>query len=251
MADDQDLNIIQVAGNMYLYERPELLNEDKHGHLGISDVPGPFKFASKARAVPLVVSEVITAQKHYPIVFSAMEDPMLLAVLGLFDGQKLFVNDDGEWEENVYIPAYLRCHPFAFAEGPDDKFAVVIDRAAPTVTESPDEPFFEDGKLSAATQARMDFFGQYGGERLKTAEFCKRMVEFELLSGQEVKRTVRGEKQNLAGYVAVDARKLENLDAQQLWELHRSGLLAVIYGHIFSLDNWNSLIQRHRRRLER
>jgi hypothetical protein len=76
----------------------------------------------------------------------------------------------------------------------------------------------------------MDFFGQYGGERLKTAEFCKRMVEFELLSGQEVKRTVRGEKQNLAGYVAVDARKLENLDAQQLWELHRSGLLAVIYG---------------------
>ncbi len=149
------------------------------------------------------------------------------------------------------MPAYLRCHPFAFAEGPDDKFAVVIDRAAPTVTESPDEPFFEDGKLSAATQSRVDFFGQYGGERLKTTEFCQRMVELGLLSGQEVTRTIRGEKQNLAGYVAVDAGKLESLDAQQLWELHRSGLLAVIYGHIFSLDNWHGLIQRHRRRLGR
>lgn len=249
MINADSLNIIPFEGEMYLYEQPELLDPEKHGHLGISEVPRPFEFASKARAVPIVVSEVITVQKHYPVVFSSMDDPVLLAVLGLFDGQNLFVSRAGEWEKDVYVPAYLRCHPFAFAEGPDDKFAVVIDRTARTITESPDEPFFEDQELSAKTQARVDFYGQYGAERLKTREFCRRVAELGLLSGQEVTRSVRGERQNLASYVAVDAGKLENLNPEQLWELHRSGVLAAVFGHVFSLDTWSGLIQRHRRRL--
>lgn len=250
MSDAESLNIIPFEGEMFLYEEPELLEYDKHGHLGISNIARPFEFAAKVRAVPVVVSEVLTAQKYYPVVFSSMDDPVLLAVLGLFDGQNLFVDGDGQWERDVYVPAYLRCHPFAFAEGPDDKFAVVIDRAANTITESPDEPFFEGDKLSVQTQARVDFYGQYGAERIKTREFCRLVAELGLLSGQEVTRSIRGDRQNLASYVAVDAGKLTNLNPEQLWELHRSGVLAAVFGHIFSLDNWNGLIQRHRRQLE-
>ena len=250
MTDAESLNLIRIEGEMYLYDQPELLDFEQHGNLGLSNIDRPFEFAAGARAVPIVVSELVTAQKHYPIVFSSMDDPVLLAVMGLFDGQNLFVDKEGEWEQDVYVPAYIRCHPFAFAEGPDEKFAVVIDRTARSVTESPDDPFFEGDKLSEKTQARVDFYGRFGAERLKSREFCRRVAELGLLSGQQVARTVRGEQKNLASYVAIDAGKLEKLDAGQLWELHSPGLLAAIYGHIFSLDNWNGLIQRHRRRLK-
>ena len=249
--ESDDLNLIAFEGEMYLYEKPELLDAEKHGHLGISVVPGPYRFAAKARAVPIVVSEMMTAQKHYPVVFSSLDEPVLLAVVGLYEGKNLFVDFDGRWEDDVYIPAYLRCHPFAFAEGPDDGFAVVIDRAANTITESPDEPFFDGPELSAKTKSRVDFYGQYGGERQKTRDFCNLLSELGLLSGQEVRRTLRGTPQNLASYIAVDAGKLSALTSEELWELHRTGMLAAIYAHIFSLDNWKRLIDKHARMVER
>lgn len=238
----------RIEGELFLYDKPELLTRDKHGHLGLSPVERPFEFAASARAVPIVASEIATVQKHYPVVFSSLEDPALVAITGLSDGVNLFVGDNGQWEPGAYIPAYLRSYPFAFADTPDDRFAVVIDTASPAVSDSPVEPFFDGDGLNPAIQSKVDLFSRIGAERRKTGEFCARMSSLDLLSGQQVTRTVGGEQQSIASYVSVDAAKLETLDPESLWELHRSGLLAAVYAHIFSLDNWSALLGRHQRR---
>lgn len=234
-------------GKMFLYEKPELLTREEHSGLGLSSVERTYDFVKSIRAVPIVTAEVASAQKHFPIVFAGLENPALLAVVGAFEDRNLFVNDDGTWDQNSYIPTYLRCYPFAFAARPDDQFAVVIDRSAAEISNKPEQPFFDGDKLSAAVQSRVDFCGQFDAERRRTKQFCERVIELGLLSGQRAahRPDPAGEEQVIANYVAIDVRKLDELDKDTLQELYKNGFLAAIFGHVFSLENWGRLVGRH------
>jgi hypothetical protein len=140
-------------GEMFLYSKPELLNARDHGGVGINPSAQPYAFAKSAKFAPIAAAEIVSAQRHYPVVFSGPKQPTPLAVLSLLDSDNLFVDDNGEWARGVYIPAYLRCHPFAVAARSDDQFSVVIDRAAPCIAENAEQPFFDGNKeLTAAMQ---------------------------------------------------------------------------------------------------
>lgn len=245
MNTTQDTAQPPFEGSMLLYEQPELLNPEQHGDLGISRIERPFEFVKSIRAVPLVTGEARTAQKHYPIVFSDFENPVLVAVLGIIDDVNLFVDEDGNWDRETYVPSYIRCHPFAFARRPDEQLAVVIDRAAATITENPEIPFFSGDSMSDGTQARVDFCGQYDAERNRSKAFCDRVKELGLLNGQRVVQTpAGGEEEHVADYVTIDPQKLTDLDKDVLHELHVDGSLAAIFAQLFSLENWNRLITR-------
>ena len=247
--ESTDTEELPFDGTMYLFEQPELLNKEKHGGLGISIIDHPFEFARNVQAVPIVASEILTVQKHYPVVFSSVEDPVLLAALGVQDDVNLFIDENGEWDKDTYIPAYLRCHPIAYAIQPDNKYAVVIDRAAAVISASPDQPFFDGDNLSPQTQARVEFFSKYDAERERTATFCARLRDMELLSGQRAVHRTAEKEEEIASYVAVDLEKIKNLDKDALHELHSEGTLAAIFGQAFSVENWYRLLER-RERLE-
>src|SRR5437868_12475624 len=70
-------------------------------------------------AIPLTIDEFITAQRHYPIVFSAGDNPVPLALMGLNDGVNVFINDEGLPINPVYIPAYVRRYPYLLAARPE------------------------------------------------------------------------------------------------------------------------------------
>lgn len=246
MNETQSEEFLPFEGEMYLYEQPEVLDKEKHGHLGISKIDHPFEFARKARAVPIAASEILTVQKHYPVVFSSVENPVLLAALGVLDDENLFVNENGEWEKRTYIPAYLLCHPIAFAIQSDNKYAIVIDRAAATISDTPDQPFFDGHELSPQTRARVEFYSKYDAERERTEVFCARLRNLDLLSGQRAVHHFAEKEDEIASYVAVDTEKIKNLDKDTLHELHREGILAAIFGHVFSIENWHGLIERRR-----
>ncbi len=234
-----------LEGKMFLYEQPELLTVEEHGRMGLSTVPRPFEFVRHVRAVPLVSLEFSSAQKDYPIVFSDTDVPMPLAVVGIAEDVNLFVDDAGNWERPHYIPFYVRCHPFGFARGQGDQLAVVIDRAARSVTENPEEPFFDGNKLTEKMQQRVDFSARYSQERQRTTDLGRRLKELGLFTGQQVKhRPQGGEEQPLGTYVAVDVEKLGKLDSTALQQLHADGSLSAIYAHVFSLENWNRLLER-------
>lgn len=234
------------VGQKLFYRQPELLNHEAHGSLGLRLPEQPFEFARKSRALPLTLGEIPSAQKHFPVVFSDLDNPVPLAVVGTSDDVNLFIDERGQWERESYIPAYVRCYPFALAARSNDEFAVVIDRAAESISDNPQQPFFgDDKKVTPETQALIDFCGRYDAEMKRTVQFGQRLKELGLLAGQQVSRkTPEGNEVPVANYVAVDSDKLNDLDNAVVKELFDQGFLAGIFAHLFSLENWNVMFER-------
>jgi len=240
-----------VTGEMFLYSRPELLNARDHGSLGINPSEQPYAFAKSAKFVPIAAAEIVSAQRHFPVVFSGPKQPTPLAILSVLDSDNLFVDENGQWAPGVYIPAYLRCYPFAVATRNDDQFSVVVDRAAQCISEDAEQPFFEAGnELTAPIRARVDYCANYHAYLKGTASLGEKLSKLELLNGQQASFTVEGagEKKASKTYIAVDIEKFGKIDAETLHGLHADGTLSAVYAHLFSLDNWNNLVERYRQR---
>jgi len=76
-------------------------------------------------------------------------------------------------------------------------------------------------------------------------QFGQRLKELGLLTGQQVTRkTQAGEEVPVATYVAVDSEKLDKLDDAVIKELFGQGYLAGIFAHLFSIENWQVMINR-------
>ena len=232
---------------MFLYQQPELLNYEQHGGLGIDPKERPFEFARNVDAIPIAAVELVSAQRHYPVVFSDIKNPTLLAIVGVLEPVNLFIDENGQWEKGTYLPGYLRCYPFALAPRPNDQFAVVIDRAAPSICEGGKQPLFDGKSLAKPIQDHVDYCAKFSSYRQATSVFCDRLAELGLLAGQQAKFTPDGgEEQSIGSYVAVDMAKFKELDAKTLKELHLDGTLSGIYAHAYSLDNWMRLLEKRR-----
>ena len=235
-----------LSGKMFLYEKPELLTPNDHGTMGFKPAERPFDFVKGVRAIPLTMVEFGSAMRHYPIIFSNLETPMPLAIVGLLDDVNLFVNDNGHWDEFCYVPTYLRCHPFTFAKEASGQLAIVLDRNAASVSEEPEYPFFVNNEPSEHTNALMQLCADYERERQRTVEFGSKLVELGLLGVMRASHTPGDatEEQSLADYVAIDAAKLDELPAETIYELHKAGFLSATYLHLYSLENWRHLMAR-------
>ncbi|HMO68852.1 MAG TPA: SapC family protein, partial [Novosphingobium sp.] len=91
------------------------LNSRDHGAWR-SRTTNQAKWLAGQHAVPLTVEEFPQAQRHFPIIFSAGENPVPLALMGLNEGINVFVEDDGTLRAPVYVPAYARRYPFLLAK---------------------------------------------------------------------------------------------------------------------------------------
>lgn len=243
MTDQQPL-----SGSMLLYERPELLSKEAHGHLGLRNLAQPFSFARDVRAVPLMVSEFRSAQRHCPVVFTELENPTPIALLGVLENRNLLIDDDGRWQVPGYVPAYLRCYPFALATTATDRYALVFDRAAAMVGEQPDVPFFVADELSQPVQERLDLCSTYQAETERTEAFCKMLKRHDLLVEQQANHTIDGQEQPIAHYIGVNRDKLMALDKDIVAELLRNGALGAIVAHLFSMDNFVEFVRLRQRR---
>ena len=104
----------QLTGNVLFYSKPEPLSRETHGNMGLKQVPNPFRFAAQTHIMPLVVTEFAPAALSYPIIFVG-EQRMPVAVMGVNQGENLFANEQGVFEVDAYLPAYMRRYPFVFA----------------------------------------------------------------------------------------------------------------------------------------
>lgn len=233
----------EMAGRRFLYARPEVLTTDAHAELGITPPEHPFDFVKGERAIPLTMVEISSAQRHYPIVFSDLENPVPLAVVGLPGVGNLFVDAQGRWDPECYVPSYLRCYPFALASQENGSRALVFDRSAAAITENPRYPFFVANEPSAEINAVLQFVGEYEEERKRTGEFGRLLVKHGVLDQMQANYNVEGsdEQQVLATYVGINLQKLNALDAAVIFELHQAGWLAPMYLMHYSMQCWRPL----------
>ena len=97
-------NSVSVEGSMFLYDKPEYLSHRIHGNLGWRTPSDQYAFAKTVSSIPLVASEIPTAQKFYPIVFPDIERGGPIAVFSSNEGSNPFINKDGKWEKELLYP---------------------------------------------------------------------------------------------------------------------------------------------------
>ncbi|HEX7732755.1 MAG TPA: SapC family protein [Rhodanobacter sp.] len=238
------------------YERPVPLNRTAHKDLRLKPIPN-MKFALDAHSVPLTGVEFGLAARDLPIVFAGNDigDAGPVALLGLRQNENLFVDANGQWAPNVYIPAFVRRYPFVLAEKPagqeGDDFAVFLDEGYEGFnTTEGDRLFNEDGSDTDMLARAVGFLGEFQQHVARTRWFMDQLRKHELLEPRNVSMrkgapdSPDGHVINLNGLFVVNEEKLRQLDEKTAQEFLREGVLGWIYAHLISMNNLDRLGQR-------
>ena len=225
------------------------LNLDQHGKMkvrGITSLPE----AGRTHALPLTVDEFTLVQRHYPIVFAVGGPPVPIALMGLNEGVNVFLDENGRSRDpNFYVPAYLRRYPFLLAKlRPDsDELSLCYDSTSGAVGDFAEgEPLFEGDQPSAATKAILEFCEQFEAAGLRTNAFIEDLVKSDLLMDGEVAIQPEGFDQPFVyrGFRMVDEEKIRNLRGDELRKMNQSGMLPLVYAHLFSLSETRNVFSR-------
>lgn len=241
----------QLTGNVLFYQNPEPLSFAKHGKLGVKQIEQPFAFLRAAHAVPLTVTEFGMAACSFPIIFIG-EERTPIAVMGVRQGENLYVTDDGRTDDEAYVPAFVRRYPFVFANDPqNDQLLLCVDSEAPMVSEEHEVAFFEGEKASKFTEDAIDFCKEFERQRRATVQFVDTLKEYDLFEEKSISFQPRdangnevGEPQKIADYWAVSEERLNALSQEAFMEMKTMGALGASYAHFMSLLNWPRIIQR-------
>ena len=244
MNDAVDTPRAEPVSMPMFYKNPVPLEPGRHTSAGLRD-RRDFLYARDTNAIPLTASEFAHAARTYPIVFSTTAPTVPFAVVGLRDGENLFVNAAGQWRDDSYIPAYVRRYPFIFSEitGSQQMLLCVDEGADHYEQSSSSQPFFVDGKPSEAVQRVFQFNETFQIHYADTRRFGDWLDQNDLLESNKVARAELGGGQSvtLRGFRVLNIEKLRLLTDAQVLELHKKGWLPLLHFHLQSLNNWELL----------
>lgn len=224
---------------MLFYDHVEALNSETHAQWRIAP-QASWAFATKTHAVPLLAQEFAPAQADYTITFAKDESGtyMPVALLGIKAEQNLFVNDQGQWQQGAYIPAYVRRFPFAPA-GEGDKMVVVMETRSGVVGPFDEgEPLFDNGQPTETLQRALGLVEAFHREAQSTQAFCRWLDEQQLLTPVTAEvRAGENAAHRLEGMWVVDEAKFNELSDEEVVKQFKSGQLAWVYAHLMSLKN--------------
>ena len=193
-------------------------------------------------AVPLTVEEFPLAQRFFPIVFSDGEEGVPIALMGLNEGVNVFLDDAGKIiDPDTYLPAYVRRYPFMLARlSPEaEELSLCFDPKSEAIGDFEDgQPLFDKTDPSEVTKGILAFNEQFEQAGQRTGAFMTELKALDLLQDGEV--TIQpgegGQPFTYRGFRMVDEQKLSNLRGDQLRKMTQSGMLPLIYAHMFSLS---------------
>lgn len=229
----------------------KLVALDTKQHRGLGVISRRHGFAAKLNSVYLAAAEFIQAARHYPIVFAqdrANGEFLPLAVTGLEQDLNLFVNPDGDWLSDVYIPAFVRCWPFfgvrvTGGRARPGELLICVDEAGLQAT---GEPVFDDkGKPTTLLRSAQTLIQELEDARSATLQLGESLKALDLLMSFEAHALPKqGREWRLRGMYRVDEARLDALDGETVKRLMKSGELSRIYAHLMSLDNFKFLMDR-------
>ena len=202
-----------------------------------------YEFAAEYATATLALGELSQAMRSLPLGFVKYDGYFtLVSILGLQQGENLFVNKKGFWI-TAYKPAVLRSYPFSLVPGQKDQMILAFDEDSLSNSKvTPDNSFYNDsGEITDELSKIMSFLTEVHNSYNKTVQLCEMINKFGLLDEWKIS-IKRGDKEvNIEGIYKVNEDKLHSLDGNKLKELQRVSALGLIYGHIFSGSNINLL----------
>ena len=242
---------MQIAPPFGYREVVPFLKTHKVRLLGAGEVP---EFVQRGNAIPISHTEFQPVAREYPIVFTTGDGGKTfaaVAVLGLAAGENLFYAD-GAWAPKVYVPAYARRYPFCMAKvnvNQVERKERLICVEKSRLDETAGEAMFDaNGKPTAGWSNLERLLSEYETDLERSREMCALLADYGLLEPFTMQATLKkelgGGAMHLTGMHRVAEKKLEELNTAQLKNLLRKGLLARIYMHLLSLDNFARLLER-------
>ena len=225
------------------------LSSQEHGDWRVKPADSA-PFLANQHAVPLTVEEFPLVQRRMPIVFAVGEDPVPLALMGLNEGVNVYLDADGKLiDPETYVPAYVRRYPYLLAKlRPDsEELSLCFDPSSETIGAFDEgEKLFEDGQPTDLTKNILSFAEQFEQAGQKTSAFVKELRDLNLLIDGEVAIQPEGAAQPFVyrGFQMVDEKKLSELRGDQLRKMAQSGMLPLIYAHMFSLSLMRDLFAK-------
>ena len=235
------------------YTNPMPLDAKKHAKLGLKKNFG-FNFTNGVNAVPVNMIEMPQICHTYPIAFSPDESATPVAILGLRDSENLFLDEKGQWEDGVYIPAYIRRYPFIFSELPgQDKLTLCIDLNDKVTEDGGDQTFFDkEGKATTLANNALEFCKSYHAAAQQTLEFTQALAKSGLLIDRAAQINIAGNKRiNFSGFRVIDEAKLADMKEKDFLEWRKKGWLPFLYAHLFSGAQWQRLTYLLNKRLKK
>lgn len=223
-----------------LYNQLEPLNSNAHGKMKIRRVDQA-PVVGQTHAIPATVDEFALLQRHYPIVFSAGDTPVPLALMGLNEGVNVFLDEKGVARDpSLYLPAYLRRYPFLLARlRPDaDELSLCFDPTSGAIGDFKEgDDLFDGDQPSETTKAILQFCEQFETAGQRTAAFMEELKKSGLLMEGEVAIQPQGSEQPFVyrGFRMIDEEKLRDLRGDELRKYNQNGMLPLIFAHLFSL----------------
>ncbi|MCW1384474.1 SapC family protein [Novosphingobium sp. KCTC 2891] len=202
---------------------------------------GKAPWLSRQHAVPLTAEEFPQAARHYPIVFASGENPVPLALMGLNEGINVFVDAEGNVSPTVYLPAYARRYPFMLAKlnPQSEELSLCFDPSSELIGEFEEGgPLFAEDQPTETTKGVLQFCEQFEQAGQRTQQFIDEIVKHGLLMEGEAAIQQPGVEQPYVyrGFQMIDQNKLRDVRGDVLRGWAQSGLLPLLYAHIFSLD---------------
>ena len=225
-------------------QKTELLNNIAHKDLRVITRRGA-EFGDAVMSCLATPDEFRNLQAHYPIVFQKNSEGQFqpLALLGLQDGQNLFLETD-DWSKQ-YIPLALQREPFMIGVA-DDELRMLIDMTSPRISRG------AEGEAVFLPQGGNTDFLEHANSILKalheglqaTPEFVQALLAHDLLESfvLDVERP-DGTHGRLVGMYTIHEERLAALDAKVIGLLHEADYLQPIYMAIASMSNFHKLIQ--------
>ena len=176
---------------------------NREHHRNLYIEPEPgFNFARETNSVYVAAVEFLPASREYPVVILATDEA-------------------------------------------NTRFTVCIDESYPgfnTVKEG--QPLLsESGEDGPLLRRSVEFLKDYQSQIVLTTEFCKTLQGLDVMEPMQANIALKsGEKFSLTGFQCVNKAKLKALSDTEIAGLVRSDYLELMYLHLQSLGNMNSLL---------
>ena len=225
------------------YTAPRPLDKVKDANLKISR-PTHFRFTANTNAIPLLIEEFPMAAAYYPIVFAAGPSPVPAAVVGLKNDNNLFLEQQGQWVNGAYLPAYIRRYPFILMDDPVQKqFVLCIDEKSDMLSEKGEYALFDKGEPSEFTKSAMEFCAALRQQGDATDAFVAALKEHNLLIPNDAQIDLRdGTRLQLSGFLVIDPKKFDELPDSIILQWRKKGWLGLVYAQLLSSHRWQNLV---------
>jgi len=225
------------------------ISAEKHQHLRIKPTRS-LEYFSRRHLLLIRADEATKAACNMPVMLTSVAESGQWSLSGVasFEPEStLFVRDE-KWSA-TFIPWQLQTWPFNLlpTEDQENPYVIAMDDSSGIFSETEGEPLFDKHAQPSIMLARVKSLleAQLNAD-IQTVQFTREMISLGLNKSLTIKVEYQdGTVNSIQGLQTVDEEKLGKLDNDTFNRLRQKGYLTVIYALLFSLYQFNALIQAH------